>query len=169
MEIIILGLGSNKGDSKAILAGAIGKLASFLTDVRISSLYITKPQEYLDQEDFHNMVIAGGYTDTPVSLLKTIQQIEKAYGRDPGNENPKRPRALHIYIPFFRRPQVRLSVPPLTVPHPAVHQRAFVLIPLLELYPNYTDPVTGEALAAVLATLPEQGVSKSGYRINKLT
>ena len=169
METIILGLGSNKGDSKAILAGAIGKLASFLTDVRISSLYITKPQEYLDQEDFHNMVIAGGYTDTPVSLLKTIQQIETAYGRNRSNEIPKGPRTLDIDILFFGRQQVRLSVPPLTVPHPAVHQRAFVLIPLLELYPDYTDPVTGEALAAVLAALPEQGVSKSGYRINKLT
>ena len=61
-EMIILGLGSNKGNSKAILAGAIQRLTALLTDIRTSSLYITKPQDYLDQDDFHNMVVAGSYT-----------------------------------------------------------------------------------------------------------
>ena len=52
METIILGLGSNRGDSKAILTGAIERLVSFLDDTRTSSVYITKPQDYCDQDDF---------------------------------------------------------------------------------------------------------------------
>ena len=61
METIILGLGSNRGDSKAILAEAIKRFASFLSDIRTSSVYITKPQDYLDQDDFYNMVVSGNY------------------------------------------------------------------------------------------------------------
>ena len=76
METIILGLGSNRGDSKAILTGAIERLVSFLDDIRTSSVYITKPQDYCDQDDFYNMIVSGNYAGSPASLLKTLQHIE---------------------------------------------------------------------------------------------
>jgi len=85
METIILGLGSNRGDSKAILAEAIKRFASFLSDIRTSSVYITKPQDYLDQDDFYNMVVSGNYAGSSASLLKTLQHIEADYGRDRGD------------------------------------------------------------------------------------
>jgi len=163
METVILGLGSNRGDSKAILAGAIDMLALLLTDLRISSLYITKPQDYLDQDDFYNMAVSGGYADTPVSLLAAVQRIEAAYGRKRMQEIPKGPRTLDIDILFFGNRHIALDTPPLTVPHPAVLRRAFALIPLLELYPDYIDPLTKVPLAAVLAALPDQGVQKSDF------
>ena len=164
-EIIILGLGSNRGDSKAILAGAIGRLAAVLTDIRLSSLYITKPQDYLDQDDFHNMVIAGRYAGSPVSLLTEIPRIEADYGRKRDAEIPKGPRTLDIDILFFGNRHIEQDSPALTIPHPAVQQRAFALIPLLELYPHYIDPVTQQPLAAALAALPDQGVRKSPAQI----
>lgn len=91
METIILGLGSNRGDSKAILAEAIKRFASFLSDIRTSSVYITKPQDYLDQDDFYNMVVSGNYAGSSASLLKTLQHIEADYGRNREAEIPKGP------------------------------------------------------------------------------
>lgn len=156
-----MGLGSNRGDSKVILAEAIKRLTSFLSGIRTSSVYITKPQDYLDQDDFYNMVVSGNYTGSPASLLKTLQQIEADYGRNREAEIPKGPRTLDIDILFFGRQIVKLDNPPLIIPHPAVYRRAFALIPLLELYPDYSDPVTQQPLAATLAALPDQGVRKS--------
>lgn len=161
METVILGLGSNRGDSKAILAEAIKQLTSFLSDIRISSIYITKPQDYLDQDDFYNMVVSGNYAGSPASLLKTLQNIEADYGRNREAEIPKGPRTLDIDILFFGNQIVKLDNPPLIIPHPAVYRRAFALIPLLELYPDYCDPVTQQPLAAALAALSDQGVRKS--------
>ena len=165
METILLGLGSNRGDSHEILAGAIKRLASFLGGIRISSVYITAPQDYLNQDDFHNMVISGLYEGSPASLLGTLQQIESDYGRNRNTEIPKGPRTLDIDILFFGTQVVMLDNPPLVIPHPAVCRRAFVLIPLLELYPEYIHPVTGTPLAAALAALPDQGVRKTDYRM----
>ena len=162
METVILGLGSNKGNSKAILSGAVSRLATLLDRLNVSSLYRTAPQEYTAQEDFYNLVVIGLYAGSPAELLQSVQDIETAYGRNRPLEIPKGPRTLDIDILFFGTQQVRLSEPPLTVPHPAVHRRAFVLIPLLEIEPDYCDPITGEPLAAVLAALPDQGVRKSG-------
>ena len=161
MQTIILGLGSNRGDSKTILGEAIKRFASFSNDIRTSSVYITKPQDYLDQDDFYNMVVSGNYAGSPASLLKTLQQIEADYGRNREAEIPKGPRTLDIDILFFGSQIVKLDNPPLIIPHPAVYRRAFALIPLLELYPNYHDPVTQQPLAAALAALPDQGVRKS--------
>lgn len=160
METIILGLGSNRGDSKAILAAAVERLAAVLTGLRVSSLYITQPQDYLDQDDFYNIAVSGGYTGTPAALLEAIQLIEADYGRDRSLEIPKGPRTLDIDILFFGTQQIRLQTPPLTVPHPAVYRRAFALIPLLELHPDYCDPISHVPLAAMLADLGDQGVRK---------
>lgn len=158
MEIIILGLGSNRGDSKAILAAAVERLSAVLTGLRASSLYITKPQDYFDQDDFYNMVVSGGYAGTPADLLAAVQHIEADYGRNRAGEIPKGPRTLDIDILFFGQQQVSLQDPPLTIPHPAVYRRAFALIPLLELYPHYCDPVSHTPLTAILACLGDQGV-----------
>jgi len=161
METIILGLGSNRGDSKEIFTGALKRLASFLDGIRTSSVYITKPQDYVDQDDFYNMVVSGSYIESPSLLLKTLQQIEADYGRNREYEIPKGPRTLDIDILFFGSQIVKLDNPPLTIPHPAVYRRAFALIPLLELYPDFIDPVTQQPLAAALAVLPDQGVRKA--------
>ena len=125
METIILGLGSNRGDSKTILSEAIKRLASFLSEIRISSIYITKPQDYFDQDDFYNMVVSGNYAGSPASLLKALQHIEADYGRNREAEIPKGPRTLDIDILFFGSQIITLDNPPLIIPHPAIYRRAF--------------------------------------------
>lgn len=165
MESIVLGLGSNLGDSKAILTGAVKRLSAMLRSIHLSSVYITEPQDYRDQNEFHNMVVSGYYGDSPVSLLTALQCIEADYGRKRCHEIPKGPRTLDIDILFFGNHCIRLKTPPLTIPHPAVYQRAFALIPLLELHPQYRDPITHRPLVDFLTALPDQGVRKIDYEI----
>lgn len=160
MKTVVLGLGSNKGRSEAILRDALSRLHSILHAMQVSSLYKTKPQDYLLQADFLNLVAAGGYGGSAEQLLAAIQAIEAAYGRNRQAEIPKGPRYLDIDIIFFGTDCIR--TPSLTVPHPALKKRCFVLIPLLELFPHYTDPVTGEPLQTALHALPDQGVMRIG-------
>lgn len=167
MERIIAGLGSNRGDSKVILTAAVKRLSTFLHSIRVSSVYITEPQDYREQDEFHNMVVSGYYAEGPASLLSTLQHIEAEYGRKRECEIPKGPRTLDIDILFFGEHTITLENPPLIIPHPAVYRRAFALIPLLELYPNYCDPRTHKPLTTFLAALPDQGVRKIDYRLGE--
>lgn len=157
---VVLSLGSNKGDSIAILRGAVRDLSSVLGDVRVSSLYVTKPQDFADQGDFRNIAVSGSYPGTPRELLAEIHRIEAFYGRNRSNEIPKGPRSLDIDIILFGPLVVRER--DLSVPHERAHARQFVLVPLLELHPDSADPLTGESFAGMLAKLPDQGVEKAG-------
>ena len=108
MSRIILGLGSNKGDKK----------------------------DYVCQDDFFNMVLEGEYEGTPFSLLEKKKKIEARNGRNREKEIPKGPRTLDIDILFFG--DISLNMPNLIIPHPQIEKRAFVVIPLLELFPDFT-------------------------------
>ena len=160
MKTVVLGLGSNKGHSEAILKGALERLHGMLHTMHVSSLYKTKPQDYLLQADFLNLVAVGGYDGSAEQLLTAIHAIEATYGRNRQAEIPKGPRYLDIDIIFFGTDCIR--TPSLTIPHPALKKRCFVLVPLLELSPSYTDPVTGDPLQTALHALPDQGVVRIG-------
>ncbi|MGP1437876.1 MAG: 2-amino-4-hydroxy-6-hydroxymethyldihydropteridine diphosphokinase [Treponema sp.] len=136
MERVILGLGSNKGDKKEYLKNACVALKSFLKNMRYSSIYQTSPQDYLNQDDFFNMVVEGEYDEEPLSLLTKTQKIEADNGRNRKKEISKGPRTLDIDILFFG--DLQLNTSNLVIPHPQVEKRAFVLIPLLELFPDFS-------------------------------
>ena len=159
-ERVVLSLGSNSGDSVAILRRAVDELTAVLGDIRFSSLYMTKPQDVVEQPDFCNIAVSGRYGDSPVSLLERIHRIETANGRNRERETPKGPRTLDIDIALFGDHCVNMSA--LVIPHERMHLRQFVLIPLLELHPDSADPVTGEPYLAKLQRLPDQGVKKAG-------
>ena len=135
MQRVILGLGSNKEGSVNFLKNAVLALSAFLKDVSFSSIYKTAPQDYLNQSDFYNMVILGFYDGDPISLLEKIQKIEIQNGRKRDEEIKKGPRTLDIDILFFGNLRMKSEV--LTIPHPAIEKRAFVLAPLLELLPDF--------------------------------
>lgn len=157
---VVLSLGSNVGDTGTILREAIQELGRVLAGLRVSSLYVTKPQDFTDQADFHNIVCSGEFTGTPRELLRRIHLIEDAHGRDRAREIHKGPRPLDIDIILFD--SVIVSEPDLVIPHERMKERQFVLIPLLELHPECADPVTGESLSSVLERLSDQGVEKAG-------
>ena len=160
MERVILGLGSNKGDRKAYLRNAIASLSLILKDLTSSSIYQTAPQDYETQDDFLNMVVIAGYEGTPFALLEQIHEIERENGRNRTAEVPKGPRTLDIDILFYG--ELTLCTPTLTLPHPAIKKRAFVLAPLLELLPDFREPCGTLFYKDILVQLKEQRVEKIG-------
>lgn len=156
MECVILGLGSNKGNKKEYLNSACVALAKLLKNMRCSSIYQTSPQDYLEQDDFFNMVVEGEYEGSPLSLLDEIQKIETVNGRNREKEIAKGPRTLDIDILFFG--DFSVDLPNLIVPHPQIKKRAFVLIPLLELFPDFEKG--SFSYKTLLPLLKDQRVNK---------
>ena len=156
MERVILGLGSNKGNKKEYLNSACVALEKLLKNMRCSSIYQTSPQDYLEQDDFFNMVVEGEYEGSPLSLLEEIQKIETVNGRNREREIAKGPRTLDIDILFFG--DFSVDLPNLIVPHPQIKKRAFVLIPLLELFPDFEK--ASISYKTLLPLLKDQRVNK---------
>lgn len=134
MNLSYLSLGSNMGDRFEMLRQAVAQLAEqpAVTVTQISSLYETDPVGYTDQEPFLNMVVQLETELTAMALLDVCQMIEQ-------NLNRKRlvrwgPRTIDLDILLYN--QDRIEADRLTVPHPRMNERAFVLIPLLEIDPG---------------------------------
>lgn len=151
-----LSLGSNQGDSPAILDSAVSELGKVLSELRRSRLYRTRPRYVEDQPDFYNLAVGGLCDLEPLELLLATQAIEAAHGRDRSRERVKGPRSLDIDIILYG--DRILELPGLTVPHPGLNERAFVLVPLLDLNPSLIHPISRLPLFRLLAELPEQGI-----------
>ena len=169
MNLVVLGLGSNMPlvqrkdktlQPEEILTRACESLASVLKNFRCSSVYKTKPRYVENQDDFYNMVVAGEWEGTPRELLGAVQRIENLFGRDRESVGPKGPRTLDIDIELFENQIIREenAVNPLYVPHPLMNERQFVLVPLLEILPDFADPITRQPFSKILSTLSDQGV-----------
>jgi 2-amino-4-hydroxy-6-hydroxymethyldihydropteridine diphosphokinase len=102
------------------------------------------------------MVLAGSTGLPPLELLAHTQEIEAALGRDRSRERPKGERTLDIDILLYGR--TILDSDRLTLPHPGMLERAFVLVPLLELEPGLVHPVTGIPFSEALPGVKEQGI-----------
>ena len=159
-ELVALGLGSNTGDSFGILRGAVEALSYCLSGLRVSSLYITAPQDYTEQPDFCNAVVAGRFAYSPDELLFIANSIEADFGRDRAQEILKGPRPLDIDILLFGNRVVSSTKPCLDIPHKELNMRQFALIPLLEILPLAADPLTGTLYRDILVNLPDQGVRR---------
>ena len=136
-HIIFLGLGANVGDKKQNLEQAIAELKEKISDIRVSKFYETEPWGYKNQDKFLNAAIRGTTSFTPSSLLKFVKQIEKVVGRV---ERFKwGPREIDIDILFYE--DLIYKDPNLKIPHPFLHDRKFVLGPLMDLDPDLIHPV----------------------------
>ena len=157
--LIVLGLGSNKGDSRKIILDAVKALEELLSELRCASLYETEPLYVIDQDRFINTVVCG-YFKLPVSpqaLLKKINSIESRFGRDRSRERRWGQRPLDIDILLFGN--LLLNEKDLQIPHPRLKERRFALQPLLELIPDAAEPGTGLLYRDIISTLPDYGVS----------
>ena len=156
---VVLGLGSNRGESPAILAGAVQKLGEILSGLRAAPLFETEPVGVTDQSCFLNTAVCGFCEFSPQELLAAIHRIEADFVRDRTAERRWGERTLDIDILTFGS-KVASEPPVLEIPHPRLRERAFALAPLLELLPDATDPLSGEPYRDILARLPDQGVRK---------
>ena len=151
---VYLSLGSNLGDREQNLRAAIARLRGVLA---VSSFYETEPVEFTEQPWFLNCAVAVRTELTPEQFLAKIQQIEHEMGRR--RIQPKGPRNIDIDILLFG--DSIINTPELDVPHPAMHQRRFVLEPLNEIAPEARHPVLKKTVRELLQALPaEEQVKK---------
>lgn len=131
MEQVVISLGSNEGDRLEVLRRAVAAFRAHpdFSDVRSSSVYETEPVGYTEQPPFLNLVIALRTQMPPPELLAFCQQLEAAHGRV--RTVRWGPRTLDVDIVSYG--DLTLDLPELTLPHPRAHERAFVLVPMLEL------------------------------------
>ena len=143
MSSAYIGLGSNIGDPVARLSSALEDLSRMpetLLDAR-SSFYRSAPVGYPGQPDFVNAVVRIETSLAPADLLEALLSIERAHGRERRFRDA--PRTLDLDLLLFEAQ--RIATASLTVPHPRMHQRAFVLQPLLEIDPAALIPGLGPA------------------------
>jgi 2-amino-4-hydroxy-6-hydroxymethyldihydropteridine diphosphokinase len=146
-EIVFIGLGSNMGNRAELLKKALALLAQYIEITAASSIYETEPVDYEDQGWFLNMAVQGRTRLFPEVLLEKLQKVETELGRQ--RAIPKGPRTMDLDILFYGTEIVKTDI--LTVPHPDLHNRAFVLAPLAEIAPGLVHPVLHKNTAALLA------------------
>ena len=151
-----LGIGSNIGDRLGNLDAATRQIGLICEGVRRSQIYETLPRYELNQPRFLNAVLQCKFNGTPDDLLTHIKEIESRLGRDRALAGWKGPRTIDIDILLFGAKTV--STRTLTIPHPLIAERKFVLIPLLEIKPLLKDPVSGTPYYQFLASLEPQGI-----------
>ena len=133
---VYLALGANLGDRRAAIVAALAQLAPAVQVERVSSLYETEPAYLLDQPRFLNAALRGRTTLAPLALLALLKQIERDLGRHAGVRYG--PRTIDLDILVYGD-QV-LAGASLTIPHPRMAERPFVLVPLAEIAPDLVPP-----------------------------
>ena len=151
MHLAYIGFGSNIGDRLVHIQNAIQTLskAEGITLQKISSLYKTDPVGYEAQAQFLNGVAAIQTSLSPLSLLHTLKDIETAVGRQ--HRIRWGPREIDLDILIYG--DLCLRTEKLILPHPEMHLRSFVLVPLAEIAPNLVHPVFQETIQTILNRL----------------
>ena len=151
-----LSVGSNLGQRLQNLRRAVRELSPWLVAIRVSSVYETRPMYVTDQPPFLNIAVSGRTDLSAGSLLSQCLRIEELMGRRRADHAAKGPRIIDLDILLYG--ETLLRTPELSIPHPRMTERQFVLVPLLELAPGLQDPATGRPYAESLTELEDQGV-----------
>lgn len=153
---VFISLGTNLGSRAANLRTARESLSPEVQILKASSIYVTPPWGYEDQPEFLNQVLEASTDLAPLPLLQKLKDIE----RDMGRLETFRfgPRLIDLDILFYG--QQIFQHDDLDIPHLRLHERAFVLVPLHEIAPDFVHPVLGESIANLLTKISTEGVRR---------
>jgi 2-amino-4-hydroxy-6-hydroxymethyldihydropteridine diphosphokinase len=158
MPNIYLALGTNLGDRIDNLRRAIASLPPIVLVTALSPAYETPPWGYTDQPAFLNMALAGETESDPLALIAFLKNLETELGREKTFRNG--PRLIDIDILFFD--DLRMDEPGLVIPHPRLHERAFVLVPLNDIAAGLIHPELGRSMRDLLKEVDTKGVNFYG-------
>lgn len=153
---VYLALGSNLGDRLANLKQAIAALTPQMEVKAKSSVYETPPWGYEEQPKFLNQVIKVKTYLDPEPLLKHLKRLEVALGRK--ESFPNGPRLIDMDILFYD--DLVLNGPSLVIPHPRLHERGFVLLPLMDIAPDLVHPINKKSVREMAAESDVGGIEK---------
>lgn len=145
-HIVYLALGSNIGSRLANLKNAVGQLAPLMNVKKKSPVYETPPWGFKDQPAFLNQVVMAETYLEPEALLGHLKGLERTLGRVESFQNG--PRLIDLDILFFD--DLILDSPALVIPHPRLHRRAFVLVPLNDIAPGLIHPLLDKPVSELL-------------------
>ena len=155
-HIVYLALGSNMGNRLANLKNAISNLTPQMDVKKKSPVYETPPWGYTDQPAFLNQVVMVETYMEPENLLGHLKRLETVLGREPTFENG--PRVIDVDILFYD--DLVLNSPPLVIPHPRLHQRGFVLVPLNDIAPELIHPILGKSISELLLDVSRLNINE---------
>ena len=150
---IYLALGTNLGDRSASLRSAVARLRDAVAVERMSSVYETEPAYLLDQPRFLNMALRGHTALDPHALLAFLKRIERDMGRAAGPRYG--PRTIDLDILLYN--SLALTSADLTIPHPRMAERPFVLVPLAEIAPELVPPGGNRSIGALAEVVRGHG------------
>lgn len=153
-HIVYLALGSNLGNRLANLKTAISNLTPQMVVKKKSAVYETPPWGYKDQDAFLNQVIEAETYLEPEALIGHLKRLETALGRVPGFQNG--PRLIDMDILFFD--DMIIDTASLTIPHPRLQERAFVLVPLNDIAPDFVHPFLRKNVSELLDGLDRSDI-----------
>jgi 2-amino-4-hydroxy-6-hydroxymethyldihydropteridine diphosphokinase len=155
-QIVYLALGTNLGNRLENLRAARRGLSPAATLLDCSPIYETPPWGYQDQPPFLNQAVKADTELAPLELLAYLKNLEAQLGRKPSIRNG--PRLIDLDLLFYG--ELQFDLPVLTIPHPRLTGRAFVLAPLADIAPDLRHPVSGKTILELLLECDMQGIQK---------
>jgi 2-amino-4-hydroxy-6-hydroxymethyldihydropteridine diphosphokinase len=155
MAVVYLGIGSNLGDKRGNCLDALERLSTKGISIsKRSALYDTQPWGVKDQPDFVNMVVEAETVMSPEELLGTLKEIEREMGRKASTRWG--PRLIDLDVLLYDDRIVQSK--DLVIPHPLLHKRDFVLLPLAEISPECVHPVLNKTIRELTKELIKKGL-----------